>query len=211
MPFVPVPNTIEVQTIFELDGQIVENTSYFEKTTGWDFASVSAWLTSMRSLVETELLPTLSSGLKLVRLIGTLLDAVDALSLVQNVSPPVSGSDTGEGLPNNSAFTITFLTAGRGRSMRGRNYVCGLTTTHQLDPNHVTDTFRSAILNYYDQLRAAGSDDGILMVVVSRFSGKDSEGRPIPRVTGVTTTITGFTTYDNVLDSQRRRLPGRGT
>jgi hypothetical protein len=210
MPFVPVPNTIEVQSVFELDGQIVENTSYWEKTGGWGAPEISTFLDDVRSVIVEDLLPVLSSTIKLVRMIGTLLDAVDAISLTLSVSPPAAGGDSTDPLPNNASYTVSFLTANRGRSFRGRNYIAGLTNGVQLDGNHVTDTFRSALLVYYSDLRAVGADNGITMVVVSRFSGVDGDGKPIPRTTGVTTPITSFATFDTVIDSQRRRLPGRG-
>lgn len=210
MPFVPVPNTLAIQVVYELDLQVVENTLYYEKSTGWDATSISEFLNTIRMTIETELLPVLSSTLKLVRVIGTLLDAVDAISLTLSVSPSVAGGDSTDAMASNESFTISFLTASRGRSFRGRNYIAGLTQGIKFDANHVTSTFRTALLAAYTELRAIGADDGAQMVVVSRFSGVDADGKPIPRVTGVTTQITGFATYDTVIDSQRRRLPGRG-
>jgi hypothetical protein len=45
---------------------------------------------------------------------------------------------------------------------------------------------------------------------VSRFSGVDEDGRPIPRVAGISTVVLSYGVTDNNLDSQRRRLAGRG-
>jgi hypothetical protein len=210
MPFVPVADTLLVESVFNYDGQIVENTSYFTKEGGWDEASVSSFLDDIRALIETDLLPFLSTIIQLIRVVGTLLDAADALSLTLNVSPPVSGSDSASPLPNNSSYAITFQTAGRGRSKRGRNYIAGLTTGSRGSTNTVTSTFRTNVLAYYDALLALGTANGATMVVVSRFSGVDVDGNPIPRVAGVVTPITGFGTADMNLDAQRRRLPGRG-
>lgn len=210
MAFVPVPNTAEVETVFELYSQVVENTAYFRKEGGWTEGSLSDFLDAMRSLVETDLMPSLSTAIKFIRLIGTLLDAVDSLGLVLSVTPPVAGSNIGAGLPNNSAYVVTFNTATRGRSGRGRNYIAGLTTADESDANTVNDMFRTGILAYYSALKALASENGAEMVVVSRFSGVAPDGKPIPRVTGVTHPITGFSTFDRTLDSQRRRLPGRG-
>lgn len=211
MPFVPVTDTIEVETVFELDSQIVENTSYFRKDTGWDETSVSDFLAAMRTLIQTDLMPTLSTALKLIRLIGTLLDAVDSLGVVLNVTPGFAGSVGGSALPNNAALTVTFQTAARGRSARGRNYITGLTTDMQDGINSIEDASVTGWLSYYDALRALAGENGATMVVVSRFSGVDADGKPIPRALGVTNAITGFAVYDRTIDSQRRRLPGRGT
>jgi hypothetical protein len=46
--------------------------------------------------------------------------------------------------------------------------------------------------------------------VASRFSGVDSNGKPIPRSEGIGTPITSVTVVDPIIDNQRRRLPGRG-
>jgi hypothetical protein len=48
-------------------------------------------------------------------------------------------------------------------------------------------------------------------VIASRFSGVDPDtGKPIPRTAGVTTNVITVVAADLVIDSQRRRLPGRG-
>jgi len=210
MPFVPVPNTLMVETVFEQGGQIVENTSYWERPDGWSLEVVQGFIGAVRTLIQEELMPLLSTTIQLVRLVGTLLDAADALSYTLTVSPPFGGSAAGTALPNGSSYTISFLTAGRGRSNRGRNYIAGIPVTGTVDNNHVDPDFRTGLLSFYESLRALGVPSSTFMVVVSRFSGVDGDGKPIPREVGVTSTITSFATFDDVLDSQRRRLPGRG-
>lgn len=210
MPFIPVPDTLLVEAIFEYDNQIVENTTYWQNSAGWDAGSVTTWLGQVRTIIEGDLLPLLSAGIKLVRVVGTLLDAVDALSLTVLATPENGGSDASGNLPGNVTYTVSFKTAGRGRSNRGRNYIPGLALTAKSGTNNVNPTFRTGVLDFYTTLRASALSDGIDMVVVSRYSGIDSDGKPIPRVTGVTSSVTSIDTADGVLDSQRRRLPGRG-
>lgn len=205
MAFVPVPNTVQVEVIFELDGQVVENTMYFENVdSSTDAGGITALLNVIRDIVETELLPLLNSTIALVRLVGTLLDAIDSIGITVNVSPPVTGGVGGGAAPSNVSYTISFLTALRGRSFRGRNYIAGI-SGGDLTGNVVSPTLRTGLLAYYTAIRAAVSEEGWTMVVVSRIA----DGTP--RVTGVTTPINAFTTYDRIVDSQRRRLPGRGT
>lgn len=204
MPFVPVPNTVMVEAIFEYDGQIVENTYYFENVdSSTDAGGITALLQLVRTTIQEELMPLLTSTIALVRLVGTLLDAVDSIGIVLSLPTPFPGGVAGEPLPNNVSYTVTFLTALRGRSFRGRNYIAGI-PADGADGNQIDPTFRTGILSFYDTLRAGVSEEGWNMVVVSRVHNG------APRVTGVTTPLTGFTTYDVFLDSQRRRLPGRG-
>jgi len=204
MPFIPVPNTVMVEVVYEWDSQVVENTFYVESSAAWNEAGVSAILELIRDIIVTDLMPLLNTTIQLVRLVGTLLDAVDSVSVVLAVNPPVGGSNATESVPNNVSYTITFLTAQRGRSFRGRNYVPGL-SVNQYTGNQIESAARTGLLDFYTTLRAAISESNYTMVVVSRYSNG------APRTTGVTTPITGFTTYDTTLDSQRRRLPGRGS
>lgn len=204
MAFVPVPNTVQVEAVYEWNGQTVENVFYVESTAAWDENGITAILELVRDTIAQDLIPTLSSAIQLVRLVGTLLTAIDSISVTLNVSPPIGGEVVAESLPNNVSYTITFLTAQRGRSFRGRNYVPGLTIDHVVS-NTITPATRTALLAFYETLQAAIVSSGYTMVVVSRVSGG------VERATGVTTPIIGFTTFDTTVDSQRRRLPGRGS
>lgn len=204
MPFVPVPNTLMVEVVFEYDSQVVENTLYFERPEGAiDGAEILALLNAIRTTIQTELLPLLTSTIQLVRLVGTLLDAVDAISVTLNVSPPVAGGVAGEALPNNVTYAIQFKTNSRGRSFRGRNFIAGI-PADGVDGNQIDPTMRTGLLAYYSELSSVAASEGWQHVVVSRISNGN------PRVTGVTTVVSAYATADAYIDSQRRRLPGRG-
>lgn len=203
MAFVPVPNTVQIDIIWELDGQRVENIHYYELASAPTVTEVSDLLATIRAIIETELMPLLSSALTLVELVGTLLSAIDSFSISNVVTPPVAGGNTTQALPSNVSYTITKQTALRGRSFRGRNYVVGM-TEDAINVNTINPTFRADLLAVWELLRTAGSPDGWTQVVVSRQSNLE------PRLTGVTTPVTTVTTFDATVDSQRRRLPGRG-
>lgn len=205
MPFVPVANTVMVEAVYEWDGQVVENTMYFERTVGGVAeGDITGLLELIRTTIEEELMPLLTTGIQLVRLVGTLLEAIDAISVTLSVNPPFAGGVPDEAMPNNVSYVVSFITAQRGRSFRGRNYVPGLPQT-AVAGNHIVPGTRTALLAFYETLAAAAVIDEWLMVVVSRFANGAE------RVAGVTTPINAFTTFDTVVDSQRRRLPGRGT
>jgi hypothetical protein len=76
--------------------------------------------------------------------------------------------------------------------------------------NQIDSATAAAFVDAYSLLLDFGQDIGASWVVVSRFSGVDANGDPIPRAAGVTTPITSVLVVDNIVDSQRRRLPGRG-
>jgi len=204
MPFIPVPNTVEVEVVYELFGQVVENTLFYEFTTTPSETDVAALLDAIRSVIETEVLPLLSVAIKLVRLVGTLLDAVDSLQVTTVLSTPAVGGVSGGVVPNNTAYCVTLKTASRGRSSRGRNFIAAIPQSSLVTANQVNAGFRTGIVDAYSSLIGVGADLGAVWVVVSRQENLE------PRLTGVTTPITAVDTFDDVLDSQRRRQLGRG-
>ena len=209
MPFVPVPNTIAIDAIYLLDSQRVENTLYFEKPDGWTIGEITDFVTALRALIQEELLPLLTAGISLVEILARLLDTASSIGFSLPGTPGNGGGVGGGAAPNNATFTVSFKTGLTGRSFRGRNYVPGIPDDARVG-NIIDADFITGLKVFYGDVRALASEHEAVWVVVSRFSGVDSDGKPIPRTTGVTTPILSVTTFDNVIDSQRRRLPGRG-
>jgi hypothetical protein len=210
MPFVPVPATIQVDVIYLLDNQRVENTLYFEKGDGWGLGEIEAFLFDLYSYIASDLLPALSEAIQLIELIARLLDTASSLTASYVPATPPTGEVAGDPAPNNVTYTISFKTGLAGRSFRGRNYVAGLPDAAVIG-NTINGSTRTALLAFYSGLTALAASNGATWVVVSRYSGVDpTTGDPIPRVTGVTTPVSSVGTFDTTVDSQRRRLPGRG-
>jgi hypothetical protein len=210
MPFVPVPNTLQVDVLYLWDGQRVENTLYFEEPDGWDAPSIGVFLGELRTLISEELMPLLSVSIQFIELVGRLLDTASSVGVVLSVTPTISGSNPVEAVPNNVTYTVSFRTGLTGRSFRGRNYVPGI-PNDAVTGNTIEAGFRTGVLAFYDALMALATVEGVIWVVVSRFSGVDGSGNPIPRAAGVTTPVISVGTADLTVDSQRRRLPGRGS
>lgn len=210
MPFVPAANTAEFELIQTLDGQRLENTLYGRTVAPWTAAQISAVCDSLAAWWTANMRPLLSDQIELVAVEGTSLESATAPVGANTTGTPSIGA-LDESIPNNCSLAISFRTALRGRSFRGRNYIAGIPVASVLR-SHVEPGLVDSITAAYNALPDAFSDglSGALWVVVSRFSGVDVDGRPIPRVTAVTTPITGAHVVDDVIDSQRRRLPGRG-
>lgn len=209
MPFVPVPNVLQVDVIYLLDSQRVENTLYFENADGWDLTSIAEFTATLRTYIAEELMPLLATAIQLIEIVTRLLDTASSIGFSLPVTPPVTGGESDEPTPSNVSYTVSFRTGLTGRSFRGRNYVAGL-PNGKVAGNTIDSGFRTGLLAYYTGLRTLAVDNGVIWVVVSRYSGVGPGGVPIPRVTGVTTPIIAVGTFDNTVDSQRRRLPGRG-
>jgi len=210
MPFVPVTNTVEVEVRMLLDSQKVENTLYFRKDSAWSLGDLVTLGNSFLIWWTTYYDVFASSSVTLSEIYIT--DLTSSTGLVQSTPAPTphpAGSREANSLPNNVTLTISFRTDQRGRSHRGRNYIVGL-TEDAVVKNTVDSAVIGDIETAYNALQDVASDNSCFWVVVSRFSGVDSDGDPIPRVAGVTTAITSVIVVDPVVDSQRRRLPGRG-
>lgn len=212
MPFVPVANTAEVEAVYTLDAQIVENTMYFRMASTPTLSDLNALLEEVNTTIRSGLLPLLAGAIQLIRVVGTLIDVIDGLTALSTTSLPAGGGSGDEFEPSNVAACVSLRTASSGRSFRGRNYIAGLPDGATVG-NTLSSTFTTGVLDFYDTLRASVADLGWEMVVVSRFSGftiVDGKKVPTPREEGIATPITGVIFTDSTVDSQRRRLPGRG-
>jgi hypothetical protein len=114
------------------------------------------------------------------------------------------GTNVSPALPNSNALVLTKRTALRGRSYRGRIYVPGL-IEGQVTANAVSSAYQTNYLNFWNGLLTITTTQNSFEMVV--FSKKQN-GSWLAQ--GILTPVIGFTT-DGQVDSQRRRLPGRGS
>lgn len=204
MAFVPFANTAQVEVVWEVDSQIVENVLHFDNPSPGS-TNLAALLEAMNAAIQDQVLPLLHSGIQLLRLIGTLLDVAEGLQIFNTTGFPTPGTNSGSAMPNNVAACLSLKSTQRGRSARGRSYIAGIPHEALIAPSEINPTYQAALVDAWQTVLLAGVDDGWVPVVASRVSGG------VPRTTGVTFQIETVTMFDATLDSQRRRLPGRGT
>lgn len=106
-------------------------------------------------------------------------------------------------MPGGSTFVVSLRTQFTGRSRRGRTYTIGMEETQQ-NGGVVTDAYRNAWLAAFNGLRAATLTIQWELVIASLVSGG------VPRSTALVTPVNACIAVDNFVDSQRRRLRGRG-
>lgn len=210
MASVPVSNTVlcEVRQTMEL--QQCENTLYFHKSSGWTVSEMDDLGDGLIDWWSSDIAPLVWAGVELREIAVTDLSSAIAPGIARTPTAPVFGARDLDHLPNNVSLAISFRTANRGRSYRGRNYLLGF-TEDQADGSVIHTSEISAYVAAYNDLRTVATDNSCSWVVVSRFSGVDPlTKKPIPRTVGISTPITSVVVVDNVVDSQRNRLPGRG-
>jgi len=203
MAFIPVPNTLKVELVMSWDTQVVENVLHYEWISAWSIARanelaadiVSWWNATMDAYVANTV------SLNLIRM--TDLESETGFVVNYATGLPVAGANTNPSLPNSNTVVITKRTANRGRSFRGRIYQVGL-TENVVTANAVSSTVVGQLIAAWELIRVVALTGGdAQMGVVSLQSNL------APRTEGIITPITNFTS-DGVIDSQRRRLPGRG-
>lgn len=205
MAFQPVANTCIAELIFDIYEQTVENTLYFENQGGGDFGAghLGAIAESVAGWWYLNMRPLQASAVTLREVKTTSLHS--ETSPQSNYVDGRQGAVSSAGLPSNVTLCVSFRTAFRGRSFRGRNFFVGLAES-QMQGNTVTSSVFTAIAQAYSTLQPYMNLAGTTVdwVVVSR----ETEG--LVRPFGVTTPVTSVVIVDANSDSMRGRLTGRG-
>jgi hypothetical protein len=204
LPYVPVANVVQAELVFSWDSQVVENVLHFQTSVPPNLVTMNelgAWLVSWWS---TNVKPHVPATVSFINVKMTDLTVAFGPVVDYATSLPMVGTNASPSMPNNCALVITKRTALRGRSYRGRIYHVGLT-----EGNTVANQYNSgsvaALVTAYNLLRNVTLASATAFeVVVSRIQAG------VPLAAGVSTTVTTHT-CDGILDSQRRRLPGRGS
>jgi hypothetical protein len=194
-----------VGLIYDQFGEQTENTLYFTRTFGLDPETLDTVAINMLSWWSSNMAPFVGQNTKLTQVIAADLTSFTGYVAVANPLAPLPGGSTEIELPNNVAACVAFRTPFRGRSFRGRNYVPGLTVEFVVTANTMSDDYMAGVAAAYRLLITVPPEETLTWVVVSRYSGG------LPRAEGITTPITEVGFADNVFDSQRRRLPNRGS
>lgn len=205
MPFQPVPGTIGIVVDCRLSGEVAQNTLYFfqngaDPTVG-DCIAVA---TIVKNFYTNALMPLLATTLIGVKVVAKNLFINGGAKGVVSMAGSAGGVAT-EQATNNDAAVVTFDTGQSGKSSHGRNYVPGIPnaaiTVNTLDPD-----FMAGVIAAYETLLPGGDNDPApyFWSVVSRQSGGivAAEGLAVP--------VMNVYFTDDIIDSQRRRLPGRG-
>lgn len=203
MAFVPVPNGFLARVRYTLFDQLIENTLWFitadppsEVLTPIASTVLDAW--------GDNVMPLLSQDLTLREVYVTDESEQNGGSATATFGTgPLAGGVSNSGLPGNVALCVSFRTAQRGRSFRGRIYLPGLYET-AVTGNQIGSTIATSLVNAVETAVAAVEALGAIHAVVSRYANG------APRTTAVATPVVAYLATDLTVDSQRRRLTNRG-
>lgn len=204
MAFIPVSDTVLVELRQALFGQRIENTLYFRMEGGFGTTEMTSLSNDLLLWWTTSLSTFLSTDISLREIVVTDLSTATGASLTFPAPTPNPAGEVGFGaLPGSCALCVSLRTIFRGRSFRGRNFVAGLPETSVVG-NTIDTSLVNSIQGSYNTIPSAVASFPWEWVVVSRFTNN------APRVAGVATPVQTAVVVDPFIDSQRRRLTGRG-
>lgn len=199
MAFVPFPaGVVGALVRFTKNGVPGEMTQGYRLFTG--AATVTDGL-SLAALIHgwltVQVVPHTTSDVTWTEVVVNDLTSASGWQAIEPVNEP--GTDGGAHVSNQVSMCVTFQTARRGRSFRGRNYVPGLPQTNLLDATHWNTSAVGFWTGVYDALSLDVAAGSWTPVVLSRQEGGVVLG------TGVPTPITNYRA-NALITTQRRRL-----
>jgi hypothetical protein len=204
-PFIPAPNCASVEIFYSYNGVVMEN--HFNVHKGSPYSGAD--LVALRGVVDTwDNVTWKGSRINTASVFRYRCKALDTNSSPMDdyyLPTPRPGTIGGAGLPGNVTMCFKIATANAGRSFRGRWYLVGLSTLNLgATGNQYNVGSANAIVSWLNLLQTNLAAAGHTLVVLSYANNKAW------RTTAVATPSTGFLIVDYNLDSQRRRLTGRG-
>lgn len=190
------PLVARISMLFTRDARTFVNTFHLARSTGWTLAQLQQAVVDTASWWSLYYKQSQGAGVALAQIQGRLYDPAQPLAYDLNVTPPEPGTIASTLEAANATATMSWRTGLAGRKYRGRMYVPSLVESGV----NANDTLNAALL-------------ALLANAANRFVGTwwSNQATPVVfhRSTNGLTLITSFV-LDAILDSQRRRLPGRG-
>ncbi len=208
MAFQRVANVGEYRMIYQLHGQVCENVLHIQHAIAPSAADLNTMVTALENWHALRAKPVQSINAALRTIAARSLDTVEAPATERGITANGEGGNVEAATPASVTLAIKLTTGLSGRSARGRVYHIGIPQGAVIG-NEVTLGYRDQLLTVYGFLISDVAAAGGTLVVVSRYSGKGADGKALKRAMGRALAVTGVS-GDIAIDSQRRRLNGRG-
>jgi len=197
-------NVFCLQVFGSLAGQETMNDFYYRLDHPASHAELAAILTDVTPVIAVDWsvnLPSTWHGRSLFAFDMTTPTGENAVD--DGISSAV-GSAGGTPLPNNVTIAIARKNGLRGRSGNGRIFWQGLTSGQLADENRVSSGTQAALLENMAQLdNIVITHDAVPVILSFQHDG-------VVTTEATVFTLANWVFSDDVIDSRRRRLPGRG-
>lgn len=197
---------VESEMRYTWNSQKVENTLWFHLLPDGDMTldQVETLNEALLTWWNEQLQPLQTTNCQLREIFTRQAVQLDAITHTLVPGDPLFGTSSGDPLPGNATLTISFRSGVSGRSFRGRNYSIGMSEVAQ-SAGIADGTYVADIQSAYNALRVDVLDGADWEhVIYSQYTNGSL------RPSGVFTPVNAALCVDNDMDSQRRRLNGRG-
>lgn len=197
-------NCAAVNIFARLDGQQVMNTLFYQLATQPTHVELVELAASIADVITETMFGYMPTSWVGQYVFAYDLTVADGANAVDDSILGLVGADEGSPLPNNVSLAIARKNGLRGRAGNGRVFWQGLPSSAMADENTVTSAYADLLVELMGTFDAAAEGLGWTPVILSYQNAGvvSSEATIYP--------ITSWSVTDLVVDSQRRRLPGRG-
>jgi len=202
-PFIPATNVAKVDVVQELFGETVVNSFYFRQPTPWTATTIQNLAENAADAWSGNIQAVQSVDLRTNFVRATDIGVENSYQYETPFLPDPNGDLAGESFPGNVALAVKFSTGLSGRSHRGRVYLAGIVATGRVGNTIITDYRDDLVAGVSGFISSTIGENDAEHVIVSYC--QDGAWLTEAEVTPVTSY-----TADTNLDSQRRRLAGRG-
>lgn len=200
--FVPGTGVVKVDLIFKLNGQQIMNGLHFV----WEApVGASEFITFAGELVQwytTYMKPNVPAGLVLENIRVTDMGSENGIQIQYTTGLPLAGSFVTSTMPGNVTAAVKFTTDKRGKSYTGRIFWPALASSTVSD-GIIAEGTSIVMKEAFEALIDYAFTGGPVWVVASKIAGG------VLRSALETTAIRNVS-VDRQVDSQKRRLAGRG-
>lgn len=206
MPHYPPPNNplvCKAALIFQRDTRNLVNTLHFTRSPSWNLAQMTTLANDLKAWWNTIYRTGVPPAVLLSQVQVRLLDPGNPLAVDLPVIPAIPGTRAGNPDAGNVTVTLSERTGLAGRAHRGRIYAPSLTEADVGDTDLLSSVAVTQFSNAIANLIFGFSTNGATPVIFHR-------PQLIPHPLDNTFDIVTTWVLENIIDSQRRRLPGRG-
>ena len=198
MAFVPNPLVIRVVHRMDRAGLPLYNVFHHGIPAGMSAEIATAYAGLLGLLYTNTILEQLSGSVNYEECIVYFMASESAPTGAWSAPDPSPGGLAFEGNNRGGAAVVTFRTANRGRSGRGRVYLGGLAETSVLE-GVITGPYGASLELAVNNYRTGAAAEELPLIVYSQFTNG------APRTTGLAQPVTSVELRSNILGSQRRR------
>lgn len=197
------PRVCLVRFLYHRDTRTLMNTFHVQQAAPWNLASMQQLATVMHTWWSSSFHNAVPVGVGLYQIQVRKLDPTEPLAYDLDISPDDPGLRVGTMEPGNVTLTISWRTGLAGRYFRGRLYVPCLVENDVASNDLVTSGYITVLaacaITLLTNLQAAAFT--LTIFHPPHYPPKLLDNQ----FTDVTTAV-----LENIVDSQRKRLPGRG-